>query len=203
MLNESKLVGRGYGVDQKRFKIAIHETGHAVMALLCNQGIKKISLREMDSPMGTDNYLGSTILEPFKQDMKITINEATRRIMISLGGYASEILFFDSANVGGDDLMGAVKRVESLMQSEEFRRVAARLPVPNPGALDLIENSSVRAFIDYQMHLCINKLIPFRELIQLIAEKLCSSEELTGDEVSTIYNSFMCKIWAQPDSFKS
>ncbi len=44
-------------MDQKKLKIAYHETGHAVMALICHQGIKRVSLREMDSPRGTDKYL--------------------------------------------------------------------------------------------------------------------------------------------------
>ena len=66
-------------MDKKKWTIAIHETGHAVMASICRQGVLEISLREMDSPMGTDKYLGFTKLEPFKQDTTITINEATRR----------------------------------------------------------------------------------------------------------------------------
>jgi hypothetical protein len=45
-------------MDQKKLKIAYHETGHEVMALICHQRLRGISLKEMDSPMGTDKYLG-------------------------------------------------------------------------------------------------------------------------------------------------
>jgi ATP-dependent Zn protease len=178
------------GMDQKKLRIAHHETGHAVMALICRQGIKWVSLKEMDSPKGTDKYLGSTKLEPFEQEATITINESIRRVRISLGGYASEILFTEgSCKFGGDDLTEALKWINGMMQSEGFRNLAAKLPAPTPGTLDMIENPTVRAFIHYQIGLCIEDLKPLRRQIQLIAEKLYESEELTGDEVSNLFNS--------------
>lgn len=143
-------------VDHKKLKIAYHETGHVIMALICHQKIHSVALKEMDSPKGTDKYLGFTKLEPFEQNIKTTINELRRRIMISLGGYASEILVSGgSAKIGGDDLTSAIKWTENMMQSEEFRNFAARLPIPDPGILDIIENPTIRAFIDYMMCNCI------------------------------------------------
>ncbi|MCM2281421.1 MAG: hypothetical protein NDI61_06200 [Bdellovibrionaceae bacterium] len=106
-----------------------------------------------------------------------------------MGGYASEILFTGgSCKIGGDDLTAAVKWVEGMMQSEDFRKLAAKLPDPAPGTLDMIEDSTVRAFIDYQIHMCIKELEPLGRQIQLIAEKLYEQEELTGDEVSALFN---------------
>jgi ATP-dependent Zn protease len=176
-------------VDQHKLKIAYHETGHAVMALICRQRIYKVSLKEMDSPLGTDKYLGYTKLEPFEQKASITINESIRRVRIALGGYASECLFLGgSVNVGCDDLTRAIKSVESMMQSEEFRNVAATLPVPEPDVLHIVENPTVRAFINYQIHLSIKAFEPCLRQIQLIAEKLYEREELTGDEISSLFN---------------
>ena len=175
-------------VDQKKLKIAYHETGHAVMALICHQKIQRISLREMDSPRGTDKYLGFTKLEPFEQKIKTTINELSRRIMISLGGYASEILVSGSLKVGGDDLTAAIKWAENMMQSEDFRNSAAELPIPDPGTLDIIENPTVRAVIDYMMCCCIEMMAQFKPKIQVIAEELYKREELTGNEVSVLFN---------------
>ncbi|KHD87185.1 MAG: hypothetical protein OM95_15945 [Bdellovibrio sp. ArHS] len=74
------------------------------------------------------------------------------------------------------------------MQSEDFRNLAARLPPPDPGALDMIANPTIRAFIDYQMHLCIEELTPYRRQIRLIAERLYEKEELTGDEIYALFN---------------
>jgi hypothetical protein len=179
-------------VDQKRLKIAYHETGHAVMALLCRQAIQKLSLKEMDSPRGTDKYHAFMKLEPVDPTTKFTGEKAIQKIMISLGGYASEILFFDGlANVGGDDLTVAVNSAEGMLQVEEFRNWVARLPVPDPRILDMIENTLVRTYIDIKMRDCVEALAPLKPLIQAIAEELCEREELAGDEVAARFNSFM------------
>lgn len=128
------------GVDQKRLKIAVHETGHAVMALFRGQGVQKVSLKETESPSGNDKYLGSMTLEPTEPKTKVTINDAVRKVMISLGGYASEILFFEVCTPGGDDLTNAAKWAENLLQVEEYRSLMATLPVPEPDPLDEIKN---------------------------------------------------------------
>lgn len=108
--------------------------------------------------------------------------------MISLAGYASEILFaVGLANVGGDDLTNAVKLAENMMQSEDFRNFAARLPIPDPGTLDIIENPTVRAIIDYMMRDCIEVMAQFKPKIQVIAEEWYKREELTGSEVSAFF----------------
>lgn len=178
-------------MDHKRFKIAYHEAGHAVMALICGQPIRKVSLREMDSPLGTDRYLGSTLLEPFELTPTITINESNRRIMISLAGFAGDGLFSEGVigNFGGDDLTKAIQLVENMLKNEMFRTVVAGLPIPTPGTLDLIENSLARQYIDYMMQRCHEELEPYRPAIQLIAEELYKREELTGDDVHALFNS--------------
>lgn len=177
-------------IEHKKLVVARHETGHAVMALICRQEIQKVSLKEMDLLIGTDKYLGFTKLEPFDQNMTFTINEGNRRIMISLGGYASEILFYDSAKVGGDDLTFAAKYIEDMLQAEDFRNLVARLPTPESGVFDMVANANVRAYMDYSMHMCIQKLAPHKQVLQLIADELCKKEELAGDEVSTLFSSF-------------
>ena len=75
------------GIDQKRLEIARHETGHAVVALLCGQKIQKISLRGMTSPHGTVDYHAFVSLEP--GDSKLTVASAIGRVRIALGGFAS------------------------------------------------------------------------------------------------------------------
>lgn len=179
-------------MNQKKVKIAYHEAGHAVMALISGQKIVSVSLKEMDSPNGTDKYLGSTILEPFERNCILTINELTRRVMISLGGYASEILLLDgSANIGGDDLTSAVKWTELMMLSEEFRNLARRLPIPESRALDIVGDPVVRAAIDYQIHMCIEKLRPLVPAISHIARALYEIDEIEGDKVRTLFESLL------------
>ena len=176
----------------KKIKIAFHETGHAVMALICQQKIQKISLREMDSPLGGDKYLAFMKLEPADTNVKFTGEKAIKKIMIALGGYASEILFFDGvANIGGDDLTIAARTTENMFQIPEFKNWIAELPIPSPSALDMIENPSIRAYIDYKMGDCINMLAPHKALIQSIVDELLLKKELTGEEVNAIFEKYM------------
>lgn len=69
-------------MDQKRLKIAYHETGHAVTALLCNRVVQKISLKEMDSPNRPDKYLGYMTLAPADPNEVFTVNKAIENVRI-------------------------------------------------------------------------------------------------------------------------
>lgn len=178
-------------VDQKRLKIAVHEIGHAVMALFRGRGVLKVSLKGMDSPNGTDRYHGFTTLEPTDQNSKVTVNDALRSVMISLGGYASEILFFDVCTPGGDDLTNAVKWSETFQQVEEYRNKMASLPVPESGPLDEIQNPQIRAYVHHMIPECARALDRLGPLIKFLAEELYKRDELDGREVEGHFNSFM------------
>lgn len=178
-------------MDQRRFKIAIHEMGHAVMALFRGQGVQKVSLKGMDSPNGTDKYHGFMTLEPTEPLSKVTVNDAIQKVMISLGGYASEILFFEVCTPGGDDLTTAAKWADSLLQVEEYRNRMATLPVPEPGPLDEIQNLKVRAYIHHMIPECARALAPLGPLIKFLAEELYKEDELNGDAIEAHFNSYM------------
>ena len=177
-------------VDQQRLKIAYHETGHAVMALLCSQKIQKISLNEIDSPIGEGKYLAFMKLDPSDSATKLTGEKAIQKIMISLGGYASEIIFYDGVTgIGGDDLSVAVVTAESMLQIPEFVNWVNGLSMSGPSLLDsMIKNPSIRAYIDLKIGETVKVLFPFKPVIQAIAEELLRREELTGDEVVTIFS---------------
>ncbi|MGZ3691946.1 MAG: hypothetical protein ACXVAX_10610 [Pseudobdellovibrio sp.] len=72
--------------EDKKLKIALHETGHAVMALICRHNIQKVSLKVMDSLIGKEKFLGFTKVDRIDKNATFTINEADRKIMIALGG---------------------------------------------------------------------------------------------------------------------
>lgn len=176
-------------MDNLRLKIARHETGHAVMALICRLGIEKVSLKEMESPNGAGKYLGFMNLDPSEKQKKLTVDLADRKIMISLGGYASEILFFGSANIASDDLIKAIEYTEAMLQVEEVRNKVASFPPPKPSVLDNIENPMIRTFIDYKMQKAIEFLAPLKLVIHSISEELIKKEELTGAEVAALFDS--------------
>jgi hypothetical protein len=75
------------------------------MALRYGQRIQTVTLRQIDSSRGTDKYQAFTKLEPVESGAKLTGEKAIQRVMIALGGYASEILLLGSStSVGSDDL---------------------------------------------------------------------------------------------------
>lgn len=175
-------------MDQRKLKIARHETGHAVMALKYGQRIQKVSLKEMDSPTGADKYHAFMKLEPVDPTIKFTGERATQKIMISLGGYASEILFYDVANIGGDDLTIAVKTAENMLQLEEFRNLVAELPTPEPSVLDMIEDPKIRSYIDCKLRESVETLNQVKPAIQTIPAQLYQREELSGDEITEAFH---------------
>lgn len=178
--------------EWKKLKIARHETGHAAMALRYGRRIQVVSLREKDSPRGTDRYRGFTELEPEDPNVRFTGEKAIQKIMISLGGYASEILFYDGlANIGGDDLTIAVKTAEDMLKDEQFRNWVDGLPVPEPSALDMIENLLVRKYLHFKIGDCTKALASVGQVIQKVADELYKREELSGDEFSTLFDSIM------------
>jgi ATP-dependent Zn protease len=179
-------------MDQLKLKIARHETGHAVMALICLHNVQKVSLKEMDSPIGKDKFLGFTKVDRVDKNATFTINEADRKVMIALGGYASEILFYDVIGIGGDgadDLTRAVNIVEDMLQVEDFKKLVSKLPEPSPGELKSVKNPLIRNFIDYKFDQAVNALTPLKHVIHSIAEELYKKEELSGDEVTALFDS--------------
>lgn len=179
-------------VEQKRLKIAYHETGHAVMALWCNRAVQKISIKEMDSPNGSDKYLGHMTLAPTDPKEVLTVSKSAQNVMISLGGFASEILFFnDVPGIPIDDLDRAIKSTEGLLSVNEFKERVAMMPVPELDVSPRITNSLTRAYIDHELHRCIKILSEMRPAIQIIAQELLKKEELTGEEVAALLNSFI------------
>ncbi len=174
-------------------RIAIHETGHAMMALRFGQRIQKVSLRETDSSRGTDKYQAFMKLEPTDPTATLTGEKAIQKVMIALGGYASEIsLLQSSTSVGGDDLKVAAETAASMLHVEDFKSwVARELPIPEPSALDMIEDPLARAYVHRKLGECIEAFNQVQPAVRVIAEELYKRDELTGDEVSDLFHSYM------------
>lgn len=178
--------------DQKKLRISYHEIGHAVMALYCRQAIQKISLKEIDSPSGEDKYLGHMKLASSDPKEILTVDKAIQNVMISLGGFVGEVLFFDDVpGIPVDDLDRAIKYTESLLKIEAFKEHVAKMPIPELDALPKATDPLVRAFIDSKVHHCVEVLSQVKPIIQMLVQELLKKEELTGDEIASIFNSFV------------
>lgn len=182
-------------LDQKELRIAYHETGHALVALYFNRPIQKVSLKEMDSPNGSDKYLGHVKLVPTNPEEILTINKAMENVMISLGGFAGEILFFnDIPGIPIDDLDRAMKITANLLANKEFKEIVAKMPVPELEIMPKVTDPLMRAFIDSKLRRCINVLSQVRPVIEVIGKELLEKEELTGDELNTLFHSELRKM---------
>jgi len=171
-------------MDNEKLIIAYHETCHAVMALLCGLKIRSVSIK------GTNKYRGVMSTNPPAREVT-NPNEALREVRISLSGFVGEVLFSGKYTIfrSHPDLTGAIELVEEMLAFDEgFRNKVAGLAPTN--SLTDIENPLVRAFIEGKLAWCLKELQPYKLGIQVIAEELYKREELVGDEVSTIFNSF-------------
>lgn len=174
-------------VDQQKLKTAYHETCHAVMAINHGLKIRRISIK------GTDKYRGVMSTEPPKREIT-NPQEALREVRIGLSGFIGEVMISGKYTVfrSHPDLTGAIELVEELMAFDEgFKNVVIKLATTNPGTSTEIENPLVRAYIDGKLKWCLDKLTPYKPVIKLIAEELYKKEELAGDEVSALFDSFM------------
>jgi hypothetical protein len=173
-------------VNHQKLEIAHHEAGHAVVALLYGLKIKKVSL------IGTAEYRGITSLEPFER--KNTISHADREIRLNLAGFVGQGLFLDNSikidPPHHPELMDSIGVVRDMLNSDhEFRNLANGLPDLYPRTLTMIKDSTVRVYINYILDSCFAKMIPLKAAIQKIAEELYRRDELTGDEVSHLFES--------------
>jgi ATP-dependent Zn protease len=174
-------------MDHEKLKTAYHETCHAVMALLCDLKIRRVSI------VGTDTYRGVMSTEPPERQIT-NPQEAMREIRISLSGFVGEMMISDQFTIARyhPDLIGAAEMAEQLLEYDhELRNYAEALATKKPGTINFIESPLIRAFIDDKIRWCYRKLDTYKPVIKLIAEDLYIKEELTGDEVSTFFNSFM------------
>jgi len=161
------------------------------MALRYNQSIKKISLNSIDSPIGTEKCQAFIQLEATHPAVKFNGEKAVQKIMISLIGYASEILFLNgSANIGGDDLRLSANLTEELLKFDDYKNWVETLPAPS--VLDkLLFNPITKTYIDFKIGECVEVLAQVRPLITSIAEELYCKGELSGHEVLIMFNSYM------------
>jgi ATP-dependent Zn protease len=175
-------------MNPPKLDVAYHEAGHAVVAIIYGLKIKNVSLKN------TNEYHGITSLEPFERQG--TLEHANREIRLNLAGFVGEGLFSDNTikinPPNHPELLDSIGVVRNLLDSNEsFRRLANGLSVSSPSALTMIKDPTIRVYINYILDSCFEKLIPLKPVIKLIAEELYKKEELSGDEVSSHFNSFM------------
>jgi len=102
---------RGDDIERDLHRVSVHEAGHALVAVLCGVGVRRISARSRGVTGGV------TFLKPREGlPTKQTLEDDVR---ILLGGYAAESVIFDGdVSVGAQ---GDLQRVESILKNMATR----------------------------------------------------------------------------------
>jgi ATP-dependent Zn protease len=173
--------------DQKKLEVAYHEAGHAAMAVIYGLKIKRSSL------VGTSEYRGVTSLEPFER--KDTLEHAEREIRLNLAGFVGEGLFSGNRITidppHHPELLDSIKIVRHMLSDERFENFANGLPDFYQRNLNMIIDPNIRGYINYMLESCFEKMIPLKSAIKSVADELHRKEELSGDEVSALFDSFI------------
>ena len=179
----------GYNPDEKR-RVAIHESGHALLAALTGRDVKLASILRRAGSLGLVAH--GDVEERYLK----TPTEALDLMAVALAGRAAEIQEFGEASSGiASDLALATtiaaQLVGMLGASDSLLSLEAAL-VPGAGNLvaKVFGDDKARAKADELMNSAADRaactLLEHRRALLALADALCENDELNGDEVHAI-----------------
>ena len=179
----------GYQPDERR-RIAIHEAGHAVIAVLVGRDVRVASILRRSSSLGL-------VAHDDGEERHIrTPSELRDLIVVALAGRAAELQEYGEASTGiasdlaaatniAAQLIGLVGDGDSLLSLE-----AADMRMAGNMAAKVLADERSRAQADEIMNKSADKsacmLLEHRGALLAVADALCQYDELTGDLVHEI-----------------
>jgi cell division protease FtsH len=179
----------GYQPDERR-RIAIHEAGHAVTAVLVGRDVRVASILRRSATLGLVAH------DDGEERHLRTPSELRDLIVVALAGRAAEIQEYGEASTGiasdlaaatsiAAQLIGMVGAGESLLSLE-----AAEMHMAGNITAKVLADERSRAQADEIMHNSADKsacmLLEHRGALLAVADALCEHDELTGDLVHEI-----------------
>ncbi|MDP9463617.1 MAG: hypothetical protein M3P52_03255, partial [Actinomycetota bacterium] len=179
----------GYQPDERR-RIAVHEAGHAVIAVLVGRDVRVASILRRSSSLGLVAH------DDGEERHLRTPSELRDLIVVALAGRAAEIQEYGEASTGiasdlaaatniAAQLIGTVGAGESLLSLE-----AAEMQLCGNMAAKVLADERSRAQADEIMYQAADKsacmLLEHRAALLAVADALCQYDELTGDLVHEI-----------------
>ncbi|MEP7046506.1 MAG: AAA family ATPase [Ilumatobacteraceae bacterium] len=179
----------GYLPDERR-RIAIHEAGHAVIAVLVGRDVRVASIMRRSSSLGLVAH------DDGEERHLKTPSELRDLIVVALGGRAAEIQEFGEASTGiasdlgaatsiAAQLIGLVGAGDSLLSLE-----VAQMHMAGNMAAKVLADEHCRAQADEIMFKAADRsacmLLEHRGALLAVADALCAHDELTGDLVHEI-----------------
>ncbi len=179
----------GYQPDERR-RIAIHEAGHAVIAVLVGRDVRVASILRRSSSLGLVAHDDS------EERHLRTPSELRDLIVVALAGRAAELQEYGEASTGiasdlaaatniAAQLIGLVGDGDSLLSLE-----AAQMHMAGNMAAKVLADDRSRVQADEIMNKSADKsacmLLEHRGALLAVADALCEHDELTGDLVHEI-----------------
>lgn len=179
----------GYQPEERR-RIAVHEAGHAVIAVLVGREVRVASILRRSSSLGLVAH------DDGEERHLRTPTELHDLIVVALGGRAAEIQEYGEASTGiasdlaaatniAAQLVGLVGAGDSLLSLE-----AAEMHMAGNIAAKVFADERSRVQADEMLNQGADKaacmLLEHRGALLAVADALCQHDELTGDLVHEI-----------------
>jgi cell division protease FtsH len=179
----------GYQPEERR-RIAIHEAGHAVTAVLVGRDVRVASILRRSSSLGLVAY------DDGEERHLRTPSELRDLIVVALAGRAAELQEYGEASTGiasdlaaattiAAQLIGMVGAGDSLLSLE-----AADMYMTGNLTAKVLADQRSREQADGILHTAADKsacmLLEHRGALLAVADALCQHDELTGDLVHEI-----------------
>ena len=179
----------GYHPDEKR-RVAIHESGHALLAALAGRDVRLASILRRSGSLGLVAH--GDIDERYLR----TPTDAHHLMVIAMGGRAAEIQEFGEASSGiASDLQAATVIAAQLVgmlgaSSSLLSLEAADMAGAHNLVAKVLHDDVAREKSDQLMNAAADRaactLLEHRRALLALADALCEHDELNGDEVHAI-----------------
>jgi cell division protease FtsH len=179
----------GYNPDERR-RVAIHEAGHALSAVLVGRDVRIASILRRAGALGLVSHVDAE-----ERHLK-TPSEAADLIAVALAGRAAEIQEFGEASSGiaGDlaaattlasQMVGQMGAIDTLISLE-----AAAGPMGGNLVAKVLSDQPSRDKVEGILESAADRvacmLLEHRSALIAIADALCTHDELTGEEIGRI-----------------
>jgi cell division protease FtsH len=179
----------GYHPDERR-RIAIHEAGHALTAVLTRRDVKMASILRRSAALGLVAH--GDVEERYLK----TPADARDLICVALAGRAAEVQEYGEASSGiASDLAAATNIAAQLVGQLGngpglLSLEAAAIPTAANLVAKVLSDESSReaadAYLDEGAERAATMVAKYREALLRIADGLCESDELEGEQIKSI-----------------
>jgi ATP-dependent Zn protease len=179
----------GYHPDERR-RIAVHEAGHALVAVLVGRDVRVASILRRSAALGLVAHGDA------EERYLRTPTEAIDLMAVALAGRAAEVQEYGEASSGiASDLAAATTIAAQLVgmlgaSGSLLSLEAAHVPGAGNLVAKVLSDDASRARADQLMNSAADRaactVLEHRQALLAIADALCEYDELTGEQVHAI-----------------